>query len=317
MPEVIKEISVLMPAFNSADYIGHSIKSILRQSHEEFEFIIVNDGSTDKTEDVILSFNDPRIKYFKTENKGTAAAMNFGISKAQFKWIARIDSDDLSSPDRLEKQVNFLNENHEIDILSSWSIYFNNKGKILFFLHPETEHKEIIKALNLHNPINQSGLIFRKSILKKDKYNEKYMFNEDFELMHRLKDKVKFHNYPEYLTYTRVSGGSKSFLQRKNSVCDFLFNPAFKNLLDAKSKGEHFYWASVIAWINFFYGDRKQSRNYFKSSVSLKNTIAYLATLLPEKAFDKFIDFRLKYRLKSLFTGKNKYYNELNRLLNE
>lgn len=315
MPEAIKEISVVMPAFNSSQYIAQSIRSMLRQSHEEFEFIIVNDGSTDKTEEIVLSFNDPRIRYFKTDNKGTAAAMNYGISKAQFKWIARLDSDDLNSPDRLEKQVNFLNENTEIDVLSTWSIYFNDKGRILFFLYPQTEHKEIVRAMNLHNPVNQSGLIFRKSLLRKNKYNEKFLFNEDFELMQRIKDEAKFHNIPEYLTYTRVSGGSKSYLHRKSNVHDFLFNPAFKNLLDSKSKGEHFYWASVTAWINFFYGNRKQARSYFKTSISIKNAIAYLATFLPEETFEKLINSRIKYRAHAIWVNKKKYYSELNRMI--
>ena len=315
MPELIKEISVLMPAYNSAEYISQSIKSILNQTYKEFEFIIVNDGSTDNTEDLILSFEDPRITYFKTEHKGTSAALNFGISKSKYKWIARIDSDDLNSPNRLEKQVKYLNENQEIDTLSSWSIYFNNKGKILFFLQPETEHKDIIKALNLHNPINQSGLMFKKSVFKKDKYNEKCTFNEDFELLYRIKEKVKFHNLPEYLVYTRMSGGSKSFTHRKENICDFLFNPAFRNLLDSKSKGDHFYWASIIAWINFFYGDRKESRNYFKTSVSFKNTIAYFSTFLPEKTFNKLIDYRLKYRIRALFMSKKKHNRELNSLI--
>jgi glycosyltransferase involved in cell wall biosynthesis len=315
MPDAIKELTVLMPAYNSANTIAQSIKSVLNQTHKDFEFIIVNDGSTDNTEEIILSFDDSRIKYFKTEHKGTSAAMNFGIAKAQYKWIARIDSDDLNIPTRLETQINFLNENPGIDILSSRSIYFNEKGKILFFIHPAVLHKDIVKTLDLHNPVNQSGLIFRKSILKKEKYNEKLQFNEDFELMHRIKESVKFHNIPEYLVYTRLSEGSKSFFHRKNNVHDFLFNPAFKNLLDSKSKGDHFYWASTIAWVNFFYGNKKDSRNFFKTSISFKNIISYLATLLPEKTFDKLINYRIRYRFRAFFTAKKKYYSELNTLL--
>jgi len=304
-----------MPVYNSASFIAKSLKSILNQTYRDFEFIIVNDGSEDNSEEIILKFDDPRIKYYKIEHKGTSAALNFGISKAKYSWIARIDSDDLNTPNRLEKQINFLNNNPGIDILSSWSVYFNNKNKIIFFLEQETEHKNIVEALRIHNPMNQSGLIIKKSLLKKEKYNAKILYNEDFELLYRLKDKAIFHIIPEYLVYTRFSPSSKSFSGRKNNIYDFLFPTAFKNLLESKGKGDHFVWSTVIAWINFFYGDKRASRNYFKKSLSLKNTIAYLATYLPEKSFDNLLNFRLKYRWRAVFRNKNYYKAELKKLL--
>ncbi|HEY3251101.1 MAG TPA: glycosyltransferase [Ignavibacteria bacterium] len=315
MPRKINEISVLMPAFNSALYIGKSVRSILNQTFKDFEFIIVNDGSTDNTEEIILNIKDERIKYLKTENKGTAAALNFGISKAKFDWIARIDADDLSSPARLEKQVSFINENPDIDVLSTWSVYFKDKGKIIFLLKTPVEHKDILRVLNLHNPLNQSGVIYRKKLIKQEKYNEKFDLNEDFELFHRIREKAKFYIIPEFLTYTRISRSSKSFGRRNNNVYNFLFTPAFKNLIDAKSKGDHFYWATTIAWINFFYGDRKDSRSYFRKSFSMKNIAAYIATLLPDRIFNKLISYRLRYRFQSIFEGKKIYKKELQKLL--
>lgn len=315
MHRKIKEISVLMPAFNSAKYIDKSIQSILNQTHKDFEFIIVNDGSTDNTEEVILKYTDERIKYFKTENKGTASALNFGVSKAKYDWIARIDADDLNSPQRLEKQVSFLNDYPDIDILSCRSVYFKNNGRIIFLLKPPLEHKDILKVLNLHNPLNQSGVIYRKKLVKQEKYSEKFALNEDFEFFYRVREKVKFHNLPEFLVYTSMSETSKSYQGDNANLYDMLFQPAFKNLMEAKGKGEHFYWTTTIAWINFFYGNRKGSRSYFKKSLSLKNTIAYLATFLPEKLFKSLINYRIKYRFQSLFENKKKYKAELERLL--
>jgi len=315
MPEKIKGISVIMPAYNSAKYIKYSIKSILNQSYAQFELIIINDGSDDNTEEIVAGIKDGRIQYFKTENKGTAAALNYGVAKAKYDWIARIDADDLNSSDRLEKQVDYLLKNPGTDVISSWSVYFNNRGKILFFLLPPVQHNDILNLLNLHNPLNQSGLIFRKSIILKDKYNENFEINEDFELFYRIREKVKFHNIPDYLVYTRMHSKSKSRTIRNNHVYNMLLTPAFKNMLDSKSKGDHFYWAGNIAWINFFYGNRKESRSYFKKSFSLKNTLALIATFLPDKFFYKLIDYRLKYRIFAVFKDKKRYKAELKKLL--
>jgi hypothetical protein len=96
---------------------------------------------------------------------------------------------------------------------------------------------------------------------------------------------------------------------------DVLFNPAFKNLIESKSKGEHFYWASTIAWINFFYGNRKSSRGYFKKSVSAKSFLAYLSTFLPDKYFVTLIDSRLKYRMQNILKPSKRYQTELKKLL--
>lgn len=315
MPEKIKKISVLMPAYNCGKYISQSIKSILNQTFKDFEFIIIDDGSTDNTEEIVKGFKDPRIIYKKTENKGTAAALNFGLKLCKSDWIARIDADDLNIPARLETQIKFIEENPDYDVISSWSVYFKSPGRILFLLKPPVEHLDIYDFLDLHNPINQSGVIFRKNILVNERFNENFKFNEDFELFHRIRDNVKFYNIPQFLVYTRVRHDSKTYSQRTHTIYDILFNPAFKNMIDAKSKGEHFYWASTIAWINYFYGYRKDARSYFKNSFSWRNLAAYLTTFLPDEYFYKFIDSRLKYRVKNMFTSTGRYKNELHNLL--
>ncbi|MCI0448483.1 MAG: glycosyltransferase [Chlorobi bacterium] len=315
MPKKINDITVLMAAYNCAEYIGHSIKSILNQTYKEFEFIIIDDGSMDNTEEIVSGFKDSRIIYKKTNNKGTSAALNYGLKLASGEWIARIDADDLNIPSRLEMQTNFLNGNPEYDFVSSWSVYFKSPSKILFLLREPITHSQIYKYLNLHNPLNQSGIMYRKKIIKKEGYNESFRNNEDFELFYRIRDKVRFYNIPEFLVYTRVRPESKSNLNENSNVYEMLFNPAFKNLIEAKSKGEHFYWASTLAWINFFYGNRKDARGYLKKSGSLKNWVAYLATFLPDKYFYKLIDLRLRYRLQNIFRSKKYYKNELRILL--
>lgn len=315
MSGIKDQISVLMPAYNSCKYIGSAIKSILAQSYKEFEFIIVDDGSTDNTAEIISSFKDSRLKYHLTEHKGTSAALNYGISLCTGEWIARIDADDLNTSNRLAEQVKFINDNPDCDVISSWSVYFRDPAKILFLLKEPLYHEDIYKYLDLHNPLNQSAIMYRKSIFAEFKFNESLNSNEDFELLYRIRDNVNFANIPKFLVYTRLRSDSRTLTGSRDNLYDLLYNNAFRKMLDSKSKGDHFYWASVAAWLNYFYGSRADARGFLKNSISLKNITAYLTTFLPDKYFFKFINSHLRYRIKSIFTSKGFYNKELRGLL--
>jgi len=120
-------VSVLMPVYNGEKYLNEAIDSILSQTYSDFEFIIVNDGSTDKTEEIILSYADDRIRYVKNEeNIRLIRTLNKGIDLAKGKYIARMDADDISLPNRLEKQVTFMEENPRVGLLGSF--YKSFKG---------------------------------------------------------------------------------------------------------------------------------------------------------------------------------------------
>ena len=110
------KISVIMPVYNTEkEYLTEAIESILNQTFQDFEFLIIDDGSTEPhVKETILSYNDNRIKYFYKENSGVADTLNFGLSKANGQYIARMDADDISLPERFEKQVSFLDCNPDI-----------------------------------------------------------------------------------------------------------------------------------------------------------------------------------------------------------
>lgn len=317
MSKAIKNISVLLPVYNGEKYIKSSVNSVLNQTFKDFELVIIDDGSEDNTSEIIKGFNDNRIKYFRTKHNGTSAALNYGIKKCRYEWIARIDSDDLNIPERLEKQVNYLSIHPECDVLSSWSVYFKDPGKILFFLKEPVTHHKIYKYLDLHNPINQSAMMIRKSILAANPYNKSLDCNEDYELMYRIRDNAVFSNIPEYLVYTRLRIDSRTKKGDRNNLYNMLYTNAFKKMTDSKSKGENFYWATVTAWLNYFYGDFRESRGYFRKSISLKNLTAFFTTFLPDKYFHMFINSRLRYRIESFFQSKSAYKSQLNRLLSE
>jgi len=112
------KVSVIMPAYNAEKYIREAIDSILQQTFSDFEFIILNDCSADKTEEIILSYTDPRIRYSKNDrNCGVAATLNRGLALARGTYIARMDADDISLPERFEKQVAYLDAHDSVAVL--------------------------------------------------------------------------------------------------------------------------------------------------------------------------------------------------------
>ena len=114
------ELSVIMPVYNSAPYLRLAIDSILQQSFTAFEFIIINDGSTDESESIILSYNDPRIIYLKNEtNRGLVYSLNYGIDNAKGELIARMDGDDIAFTERFARQVAYLNIQPNVFVVAS------------------------------------------------------------------------------------------------------------------------------------------------------------------------------------------------------
>ncbi|HGF9542707.1 TPA: glycosyltransferase family 2 protein, partial [Acinetobacter baumannii] len=122
-------VSVVLPAYNAELYLKEAIDSVLSQTFTDFELIILNDGSIDRTEEIILSYNDSRIVYVKNEkNLGLIGTLNKGINLAKGKYIARMDADDICLPERFKKQVDFLEKNNEIDLIGTNAIKINNNG---------------------------------------------------------------------------------------------------------------------------------------------------------------------------------------------
>ncbi len=170
------KISVVMPAYNAERYIAEAIDSILNQTYHDFEFIIINDGSTDKTEEIILSYEDPRIVYIKNEkNMGIVYTLNRGLDAAKGEFIARMDSDDISLPTRFQEQITFLLNNPNVAVLGTAINIFGDGITSSVFENstaPEKAKAELFFSSSLAHPT----VIIRKSVL--DKHNLRY--KEDF-----------------------------------------------------------------------------------------------------------------------------------------
>ena len=177
-----------MPAFNTEKYITEAIDSILNQTFTDFEFIIINDGSTDKTEEIILSYKDSRIVYIKNEkNMGIVYTLNRGLDAAKGEFIARMDSDDISLPERFCEQIKFLEKHKNIAVLGTAINIFGENIEPSVFIN-SSNTKKAKADLFLCSTIVHPTAIIRKSII--DKYNlryeEEFAGMEDFRLWWKI-----------------------------------------------------------------------------------------------------------------------------------
>ena len=195
-----------MPVYNtSEEFLREAISSVLNQTFRDFEFIIINDGSTiNNVKDVILSYDDKRIIYVENEqNLGVIKTLNKGLELARGEYIARMDSDDISKPKRLEISVDFMDKNPQISAAGCHALATPLKYK---YATP-CENKIIKPFLRyIANCMMHPTMIIRKSILDKYKlkYDEKYIHNEDYKLWIELNKKNQLANIPEVLLIHRV-----------------------------------------------------------------------------------------------------------------
>ncbi len=210
-------VSVVMPVLNGEKYLSSSIKSVLEQTFRDFELIIINDGSTDKTEQIIKSFNDPRIIYIKNDgNKGLAISFNIGINASNGKFIARMDADDICEKARFEKQLNFLESNPSVGIVGSSVIMIDEEGKKIKVLKREISHINIKWSSLFSTPMFHPSVMGKTEIFKNNLYDEDFKNSEDYELWSRLlfSTNIIFANIKEPLLRYRVF--PNSFTQTLN-----------------------------------------------------------------------------------------------------
>ena len=190
------KVSVLMPVYNTKEeYLREAIESILNQTFTDFEFVIINDGSTNENiEKVIKSYNDKRIRYFNQDNHGLIYTLNKGIELCKGEYIARMDSDDISLPKRLEKQVKYLDSNSSVGVIGSWINCFP-QGKVVKLIS-QPKYFNLLQGNCFAHP----SLMIRKSVLKQFNFRYgNYIHAEDYELWSRMIRYTEFCNIQEVL----------------------------------------------------------------------------------------------------------------------
>ena len=200
---MLPKITVLMSVYNGEKYLRESIDSILNQTFIDFEFLIINDGSTDSTRDIILSYVDPRITLIDNEeNIGLSKSLNRVIQQARGEYIARQDGDDVSHPMRLENQYNFICK-EDCDVVFCRYDYLDWNGKQLSWISPFFTNENLFNALiALNDPIAHGSVMMKKdSIIKAGGYNERFLFSQDYELWLRLLSMGKQISCVDYIGY--------------------------------------------------------------------------------------------------------------------
>ncbi len=193
-------ISVLMPVYNAENFLRKAIDSILGQTYTDFEFLIINDGSIDQSRNIIDSYNDERIKIIENEkNRGLIFSLNRAIDNASGKYIARMDADDISMPDRFEKQITFLESYSDIALLGSSAIIIDESGQEKKVTNVIESSHLIFTQLFFESPFFHTSVMGRTPVFREFKYNDNYYVAEDYYLWSQIAMKYKLANLNEPL----------------------------------------------------------------------------------------------------------------------
>jgi glycosyltransferase involved in cell wall biosynthesis len=204
-------VSVLMSVFNGERYLRESIDSILSQSFSDFEFLIINDGSSDASRSIILAYDDPRIRLIENEeNIGLTQSLNRGLALARGEFIARQDADDISLPARLAKQVAFLDANPHVLLVGSWYQEVDANGTLQQRARVPTDEVELRWALLFFCPFIHSAVMMRKDPVLNEigYYSDEYEYAQDHELWLRIARRKSLTNLKAYLVKYRRSPDS-------------------------------------------------------------------------------------------------------------
>jgi len=219
METKIPKVSVIMPVYNGEKYLREAIDSILTQTFTDWELVCINDGSIDSSVKIIQSYAEPRIRLINNQgNKGLAITRNIGLDEARGRYIANLDCDDWSYPERLAKQVAFLDNNPDFGLVGSYIETIDKNGEIVpngtwIFSAPA---KEIPIIMIFSNYFAQSATMIRKSSLPSKHYRLDLPPAEDYDLWIRLAEKSKVYNLPEVLTQIRNHGENTSLRHKTN-----------------------------------------------------------------------------------------------------
>lgn len=263
-------ITVLLSVYNAEKYVGIAIDSILNQTFTDFELIAVDDRSTDKSWEIVQQYakQDSRIIALRNEvNLGGCKTLNVGLKLAKGKYVARLDNDDWSYPDRLEKQFNFLESHPDVGIVGGVMEIMNQSGEVTGKRTYNISDDEIRKKIFRYSPFSHPLVMTRKSVLDKvGYYDPAYAPADDYDLYFRLGSESKFANLPDVLLRYRIVQGSITSKQTKKMEL------ATIKVRNHYSKNSHY---------NFTYADKLYNfLHYISIFIIPPKTKIYLFNLL-------------------------------------
>lgn len=294
-----------MSVYNEEKFLKAAIDSILNQTFSDFEFIIINDASSDTSRDIITSYNDPRIVFIENkENIGLTKSLNIGIKIAKGKYIARMDADDISLPERLQSQYDFMENNQRIDICgTNYRVLDTEEEKIL----PTDDDDIKIKLFSGINPIAHPTVMVRgKSLTEKRLfYNEKIKYAQDFEFWTRALPFFNFSNLSTTLLLYRKHSNqitNRKTEDQQNIVANSLLN-LLKLLGISASEKEQNLHLSLLQ--TTFLSSKEEIEASIEWVDVLKKKNMEKNFFSPE-SFNKELNTKLKYLIKN-FLISNRY----------
>ena len=211
------QVSVVIPVWNGERYLKQAIESILAQDFVDFELLVIDDGSTDRSAEIVSAFaHDPRVTLHKQANGGVVAARNAGLRVARAEFVAFLDADDIALPGRLAKQAAYLRAHPEAAVIGSNITYFSDADGVIRTQKFPFGEAKVAMALETGNPLAQPSVMLRKSLaIDAGGYREAFRFGaEDYDLWLRLAEKHPLDNLPEVLTLYRIHDDSLTHRRR-------------------------------------------------------------------------------------------------------
>jgi glycosyltransferase involved in cell wall biosynthesis len=213
------KVSVILPVYNAKDYLKIACDSLFQSIFQDFEVIAIDDGSTDGSLEILhaISKNEPRLKILTQAHQGIVQALNYGISESKGTYIARMDADDISHPDRLEKQIAYLEGHPDAIAVGSWVRFIDDKNRPFFIYQTPIKNESIVAALWQGNggAMVHPSVLFRKSAMDAvGRYREAYRSLEDLDLYLRMIGKGSYYNLPEVLLDYRQHFQSVNYSSR-------------------------------------------------------------------------------------------------------
>lgn len=282
------KVSVVIPAYNAMTYLPETLESVLKQTFNDFEVIVVNDGSTDETEQWISQVKDPKVRLISQKNQGLAGARNTGITHAQGEYIAILDADDLWEPDKLEKQVRVLDENPEVALVYTWVGFIDENGNHTGRLFKNRAEGDVWEELTQHNIVECGSVpLIRRSCFDTvglfDRNLGSYL--EDWDMWLRIAANHQFKVIQEPLVYYRQlsSSASRNWEAMDRSfqmVIEKAFSNAKPELMYLKNQS-YGRTSLVLAWKAL----QSQTKDYQTAAKFRKRAISYYPQLLFSKEF--------------------------------
>ncbi|TAE00957.1 MAG: glycosyltransferase [Bacteroidetes bacterium] len=204
-------ITVCMLVFNGEKYLESAIKSILNQSFQDFELLILDDGSTDRSAQIVREIDSPKIRFLQNaRNQGLALAKHRALQEANRKYFAILDCDDWAYPNRLKEQVNFLEQHPKVAAVGSWVEVIDGENNVKNTWNLPTKSEEIKVKMLFRNCFAHPSMMIRREIFNEFSYRNEYPPAEDYDLWSRILQKYEMANLPKILIKYRVHGNNIS-----------------------------------------------------------------------------------------------------------